>query len=282
MTFPKIGAHVSTAGGLWTAFGRAKEIGADCIQIFGASPRTWQAKLPNEEEIKKFKEEEKRIGIGPAYLHASYLVNLGSPNPELVLKSIRNLSDHLKIAELIEAAGLIFHIGSSAGMDKQKSLNQAISGMKKVLANVPGKSFLVMENTAGGGEKIGKTIEELAFIFKKLGSKRVKVCLDTAHAYESGIVRYDPADIKIFADKIDKELGLENVVAIHANDSKTLWNSHNDRHENIGEGHIGILGFKALAKEKRFWDKAWLLEVPGFENEGPDKKNVEILKQCFN
>ena len=101
MTKPKIGAHVSTAGGLWTAFGRAKEIGADCIQIFGASPRTWQTKPPNEDEINKFKEEGKRTGIGPAYLHASYLVNLGSPNPELVSKSIRNLSDHLKIAELI-------------------------------------------------------------------------------------------------------------------------------------------------------------------------------------
>lgn len=281
MTKPKIGAHVSTTGGLFTAFERAKEIGAECIQIFGASPRTWQVKLPNEEEIRKFKEEEKKTGIGPVYLHASYLVNLGSPNPDLVSKSIKSLSDHLKIAELIGAAGLIFHIGSSAGMDKEKSFNQTIFGMKKVLADVPGKSFLVMENNAGGGEKIGKTIEELAFIFKKLGSKRVKVCLDTAHAFESGIIRYDAADIGVFTDKIDREVGLENIVAIHANDSKTLWNSHNDRHENIGEGHIGFPGFKALAKEKRLWDKAWLLEVPGFYDEGPDKKNVEILKKCF-
>ena len=281
MTFPKIGAHVSTAGGLFTAFERAKEIGADCVQIFGASPRTWQAKLPDKEEINKFKEEEKRTGIGPAYLHASYLVNLGSPNPDLVSKSVKSLSDHLKIAELIGAIGLIFHIGSSAGMDKEKSLNQVIVGMEKVLANIPGKSFLVMENNAGGGEKIGKTIEELAFIFKKLGLKRVKVCLDTAHAYESGIIKYDTADIEIFVDKMDKEIGLNNIVAIHANDSKTLWNSHNDRHENIGEGYVGLPGFKALAKEKRLWDKTWLLEVPGFENEGPDKKNVEILKKCF-
>src|SRR3989344_6825862 len=150
MNKPKIGAHVSTAGGLWKAFQNAELIGADCIQIFGASPRTWQAKLPNEDEIKKFKEEEKRTGIGPVYLHASYLVNLGSPNPDLVLKSVKSLSDHLKIAELVGASGLIFHIGSSAGMEKEKSLNQAISGMKKVLAKVPGKSFLVMENNAGG------------------------------------------------------------------------------------------------------------------------------------
>ncbi len=283
MSSPKIGAHVSTAGGLWTAFERAKEIGADCVQIFGASPRMWHAKMPSEEEIKKFKEEEKKSGIGPVYLHAPYLINLGTPNKELLSKSVKNLSNHFKIAELIGAAGVIFHIGSSAGMEKEKSLEQVIASMKKILTNVPGKSFLVIENNAGGGEKIGKTIEEVAHIFKKVGSRRVKVCLDTAHAFESGIInKFDKTDIRIFTDKIDAELGLENVVAIHANDSKTPWNSHHDRHENIGEGYIGLATFKELAKEKRLWDKAWLLEVPGFKGEGPDKKNVETLRKCFN
>lgn len=282
MNRPKIGAHVSTAGGLFTAFGRAKEIGADCIQIFGASPRMWYAKLPAAPEIKRFKEEEKRSGVRPTYLHAPYLINLGTPNSDLLSKSINNLSAHFKIAELIGAAGVIFHIGSSAGMDKGKSIEQVITALEKVLEEVPGKSFLVMENNAGGGEKIGKTIEELAYIFKKIGSKRVRVCLDTAHAFESGIIKeYRTPEIKKLVDELDKEIGLENVVAVHANDSKTTWNSHNDRHENIGEGHIGLTGFKELAKEKRLWDKAWLLEVPGFKDEGPDKKNVDILKSCF-
>ncbi|TSA46447.1 deoxyribonuclease IV [bacterium] len=282
MDKPKIGAHVSTAGGLFTAFGRAKEIGADCIQIFGASPRMWYAKMPSADEIKKFKDEEKQNGIGPTYLHAPYLINLGTPNSDLLSKSIKNLSAHFKIAELIGAAGVIFHIGSSTGMDKGKSIDQVIRTIKEVLVNVPGKSFLVIENNAGGGEKIGKTIEELAFIFKKIGSKRVKMCLDTAHAYESGIIKeYSAPEIKKFVDELNKEVGLPNVVAIHANDSKTPWNSHNDRHENIGEGHIGLAGFKELAKEKRLWDKAWLLEVPGFKDEGPDKKNIDILRSCF-
>jgi len=282
MDEPKIGAHVSTAGGLSTAFERAKEIGADCIQIFGASPRMWYAKLPSAEEVKKFKDEEKRSGVGPTYLHAPYLINLGTPNGDLLSKSVKNLSDHFKIAELIGAAGVIFHIGSSAGMDKEKSREQVIKAIKKVLEDVPGKSFLVMENAAGGGEKIGKTAEELGLIFKKVGSKRLKVCLDTAHAFESGIIKeYSAPEIKRFVEEWDKAIGLEKIVAIHANDSKTPWNSHNDRHENIGEGHIGLKGFKELAKEKRLWDKAWLLEVPGFKNEGPDKKNVDILKSCF-
>jgi len=242
----------------------------------------WYAKLPTALEIKKFKEEEKRSGISPTYLHAPYLINLGTPNNDLLSKSVKNLSAHFKIAELIGAAGVIFHIGSSAGMDRKKSIEQVIMSLKGVLGNVPGKSFLVMENNAGGGEKIGKTVEELAYIFKKLGSKRVKVCLDTAHAYESGIIKeYSAPEIRKFVDELDKEIGLENIVAVHANDSKTPWNSHNDRHENIGEGYIGLTGFKELAKEKRLWDKAWLLEVPGFKDEGPDKKNVDILKSCF-
>jgi len=242
----------------------------------------WYAKLPSGEEINKFKEEEKRSGIGPVYLHAPYLINLGTPNGDLLSKSIKNLSAHFKIAELIGAAGVIFHIGSSTGMDKKKSIEQVITAIEKVLHEVSGKSFLVIENNAGGGEKIGKTIEELAYIFEKVGSKRAKVCLDTAHAFESGIIKeYRTPDIKKFVDELDKEIGLQNIVAIHANDSKTPWNSHNDRHENIGEGHIGLAGFKELAKEKRLWDKAWLLEVPGFKDEGPDKKNVDILKSCF-
>ena len=166
MNGPRIGAHVSTAGGLYKAFENAKAIGADCIQIFGASPRMWYAKLPSAEEIKRFKEEEKRSGIGPVYLHAPYLINLGTPNKDLLSKSVKNLSAHFKIAELIGAAGIIFHIGSSAGMEKGKSIEQVITTMKKILNNVPGKGFLVMENAAGRGEKIGKNAEELAYIVK--------------------------------------------------------------------------------------------------------------------
>lgn len=195
---------------------------------------------------------------------------------------MKNLAAHLKIAEMLGASGLIFHIGSSAGMDKAKSIEQVISAMKEVLKEAPGKSFLVMENAAGGGEKIGKNADELAHIAGKVGSPRVKVCLDTAHAFESGLIKeFSAAEIKRLVDEWNKKIGLTNVVAIHANDSKTPWNSHNDRHENIGKGYIGLPGFKELAKEKRLWDKAWFLEVPGFDDNGPDKKNVDILKSCF-
>ena len=139
-----------------------------------------------------------------------------------------------------------------------------------------------MENSASG-KKVGAWPEEMKIMLEGIGSDRAKICLDMAHSFESGLIeKYDPENIKIFLDRWDKEVGLENVVALHVNDSKTIGGSHNDRHENIGEGHIGLGGFKNLAKEKRLWDKPWILEVPGFEDMGPDKKNVDILKSLFN
>ena len=122
----------------------------------------------------------------------------------------------------------------------------------------------------------------IKLILKKINSPRAKVCFDTAHAFEAGVIKYDdPKIINEIFNSWDKEVGLKNIVAIHANDSKTAYGSHNDRHENIGEGHIGLSGFKNLAKEKRLLDKTWLLEVPGFDNLGPDKRNVDTLRSCF-
>jgi deoxyribonuclease-4 len=279
---PKIGAHVSTAGGLHTAIERIKDIGGDCLQIFGASPRQWAARLPDEDKIKKFKEAVKESGIGPIYLHAAYLPNLASPVDETVEKSITNLSIHLQIAELIGANGLIFHIGSGKELPKEKAMAKVVKACKAILKKVPGKAELVMENSAGGGQKLGSSVAEIGVMIKKIDSNRMKVCWDTAHAFEAGVMdEHSPANIKKLFNEFDKEIGLDKLVALHVNDSKTPFNSHHDRHENIGEGHIGLSGFKNLAKEKRLGHTAWFLEVPGFDGMGPDKKNIDILKALF-
>ncbi|MAF80116.1 hypothetical protein CL629_03500 [bacterium] len=279
---PNIGAHVRAAGGLWTAIDNAKSIGAVCFQIFGASPRQWYAKIPSSEDVEKFRSELKKKKIGPVYLHAAYLVNLATPNRELLGKSIQNLSEHLKIAEMIGAEGLIFHPGSSKGMKSRVSgLNQEARAIQKILKSVPGRTRLIIENTAGGGEKIG-TIEDIKYLYKKIESERVKICIDTAHAFEEGMIeKYTKAKIKKFIDEWDGAVGLKNIPVLHINDSKTVYESHHDRHENIGEGYIGIQGFRALAKEPRLQNKDWILEVPGFKNQGPDKKNIDIIKSCF-
>lgn len=284
MTTPKIGAHVSTAGGLHKAFERAGAIGADCIQIFGATPRSFSVKLPTHAEAELFKKTRKEAGIGPVYLHAPYLINLATPDKILLKKSIALLTAHLKIADIIGAEGLIFHIGSTLGkLELETAERQVAAAMKAAMKGSQGKSALVIENSSGGGGKVGTTPEEIGRILELVDSTRVKVCIDTAHAFESGLIaKYDAENIERFEDEWRREVGLDRIVALHANDSKTPFDSKSDRHENIGEGHIGLAGFRALAKQAHLREKPWLLEVPGFDGEGPDKRNVDILKRCFN
>lgn len=280
---PIIGAHVSASGGLYKAFENAKNIGADAIQIFGSSPQQWSVRLPKEENIKKFKQAHQESGNIPVFLHASYLANLASENEITRANALQSLTGHLKIADMIDARGLVFHIGSGKGQSKEVTAELIIQGVKKILTSVPGKTQIILENSSAGGAKLGDSAQEIGMLLKKINSPRAKVCFDTAHAFEAGIIKYEsPAEIKKVFDEWEKEVGLENIVALHANDSKTLFESHNDRHENIGEGHIGLKGFQNLAKEKRLHNKVWLLEVPGFDDTGPDAKNVQILKSCFS
>lgn len=282
MPKPLIGAHVSTAGGLYHAIGNGELIGAEAIQIFGSSPQQWFTKMPTPGEAADFQRHREKSGIKAVYLHASYLVNLAGPVKLNWDKSVKSLAEHLKIAELIGADGLIFHTGSKGESERQGALERVVKGMKLVLKAVPGNVRLILENSAGGGNKIGNVPEDIGEILERLDSPRAAVCLDTAHAFEAGqIEAYTPPLVEKFFDRWDKYIGLQNIVALHANDSMTKFDSHHDRHENIGKGYIGLAGFQALAKEKRIAHTAWLLEVPGLAGLGPDKANVDILKSCF-
>ena len=278
---PLLGAHVSAAGGLYKAVENAEELGAETIQIFGASPRQWNVRLPSSIEVEKYLKALAKSGVQSVYLHAAYLVNLATADRGLYKKSVENLSAHFRIAELIGAKGLIFHLGSDVSPDRKFALDRIVSGMGVVMKNVPGKSMLLMENSSGGGGKIGSAPEEIGGLIEGTHSKRVGACLDTAHAYEAGEIRYGSGGIKDFLVRWETNVGLDNLMAIHVNDSKTAFGSGVDRHENIGYGDIGLEGFKNLAKEKKFWDKDWILEVPGFGNNGPDKRNLDILRSCF-
>lgn len=277
-----LGAHVSTAGGLHTAVDRGEKLGVQSIQIFGASPRSWRAKMPTQEECEKFKHGIKKYSISHVFLHAAYLVNLASGNSDIFLQSKQSLIDHLSIAELIGAHGLIFHIGSSKGITREEALIQEIEAMKEIINRVPGKAKLIMENTAGGGDKVGDSIKEMGELYQKTGSDRLGVCFDTAHAFEAGwVTSYTKNSVKKLFDEFDKEIGIQNLCAIHANDSMTDSGSHHDRHANIGEGKIGKEGFRALFSDKRLHSIPWILEVPGFDGSGPDIKNVEIMKKLL-
>ncbi|PIR41538.1 MAG: hypothetical protein COV31_00310 [Candidatus Yanofskybacteria bacterium CG10_big_fil_rev_8_21_14_0_10_46_23] len=277
-----IGAHVSTAGGLSTAIERGEELGVTAIQIFGASPRQWGVKEPNREEVIQFQESKRKSKIKAVFLHAAYLVNLASPDKATWEKSIENLGAHYAIADAIKADGLIFHVGSGKGSNRKEAIARMVKGIKAVLKNLKTESRLIMENTAGGGDKLGSDLKEFGQIIKQVNSNRLRACFDTCHALAGGtIAAYVPRNIKILFDQWEKEVGFDQLVAIHANDSMAPYNSNRDRHENLGRGEIGLAGFRALAKERRVNKLPWLLEVPGFDGLGPDKKNVKILKGLF-
>lgn len=285
-TRPLLGAHVSAAGGLWNAIENGERIGAECVQIFGASPRSYAASLPGPEAVEQFKSRLKSSSITSVFQHGAYLPNLGTADVMAMRKSVANLFAHLRIANLIGSGGVIFHVGSPNGGDRKEALERAAAAMKEILKNVTGPAQLIMENS-GSIKKIGGSIEDLAFLFKKVNDSRVKICVDTAHSFEAGLIEsYTPAHIKDFFGRWDAAIGIENIVALHINDSKTPYNSQNDKHENLGKGLIGLPGFRALADfacaDKHLPKTSWFLEVPGFDDMGPDKKNMDLLKSCFN
>ncbi len=277
---PTIGAHVSAAGGFQNAVLVARHIGAEAIQIFGSSPRQWAVRMPSVKDTEAFKVAAKQAQLRAVFLHAPYLVNLATTDIPLWKKSVTLLTATMKIAEMIRAKGVIVHIGSGeGGLFREQSLDRAVGGIRQVLRNAVGKTMFIIENSAGGGEKVGKDFAEIAWLVKKIGSKRVGVCLDTAHAFEAGIAEFSEGGVMKFADEVERTIGWSRLVALHANDSKTEFGSKNDRHENIGKGFIGEEGFRNLLHHPKFASVPFILEVPGFAGEGPDKKNVDILKR---
>lgn len=275
----KIGGHVSTAGGLLEGIKEAKRIGANTIQIFGASPVQWKASLPTPDIAEEFQALAKKEKIDPVFLHAPYLINLASPKGNLARISEALLERHLEIANAIDAFGVIFHIGSRGDRPQKEAEDLVIKELSDILERVK-SGRLIMENSAGAGNLIGDTLEEIGTIIKKVSEKRLGFCLDTAHAFEAGIFPdFSKEGVDDFSKKIDKLIGLENFWAVHLNDSKTPAGSNKDRHENIGEGLIGKEGFSNFLSHKEFSERPLILEVPGFDDNGSDKKNIEIVKK---
>ena len=285
MKGPYLGMHVSAAGGAYRAILAGESMGATAVQFFGASPRSYAAPLPKPEDAQAFKEARAASTVQKAFQHAAYLANLASDKPELRAKSVKNLAAHLSIAEAYGCDGLIFHPGSYGAQLPEQGIAFIVAGMQEVLRAVPGTTRLLIENTAGGGTKLGGQPEELAAMLDGVAQPdRTGVCFDTAHAFESGIVMdyADPDELDAFLARWDATVRFARTYALHANDSKTEAGSHNDKHENIGDGHIGTAGFQALARSEKFAHAAWMLEVPGIEGLGPDQENLERLRACFS
>ncbi len=274
-----IGAHVSAAGGVEKSVKRALDIDAECIQIFASSPRTWKFKPIAEENASKFRAAASEASLGPTVLHASYLVAIGSSDPALVERSIQSLINHLQASEQLGALGLIFHPASHKGRGYDAIFDQFVSNVQTVLEAAPGESLLMLETSAGSGDHVGSKFEELGKLIKAVDSPRVAVCLDTQHVWAAGYNIVDKDGLDATMDEFDRDIGLELLRSVHANDSMRELGSSVDRHDNIGDGQIGEAGFVNVMSHPAFQDVPFYLEVPGVDKSGPDRPNVEALKR---
>ncbi len=275
----KLGAHVRTAGGVDKAVDRAEEMGAETIQVFSGAPQAWRRKNYSKEEVASFMARLKETGIGPVFIHGLYLMNFGTDNPELLKKSQEALIAEMNSASLIGARGVIFHLGSHKGAGFEARVGQVIDQCRQVLDSTPDDAWLILENAAGQGGAIGSKFAELGRIAQESGSDRVKICFDTQHTFAAGYDVKTREGLDATMAEFDTEIGLDRLAAVHANDSKIDLGGGRDRHENIGEGFIGRDGFENLLSHAAFADVPFLLEVPGFDDSGPDKANVDILKE---
>ena len=278
----KLGAHVSTAGGIDKAIDRGVEIGSEAIQIFGSSPQGWAFKPIPEAQTRAFREKAKESDMGPVFFHAIYLINLGTADPAQLEKGIESLVNYMHLAAEVEAGGVIFHPGSHKGAGYEAILDQTVASIERVLERSPEGPYLTLENTAGMGQHIGANLNELGGIISAVSPAhraRMKVCLDTQHCYAAGydIATRDGLDAMLA--QFDESIGLDNLVAVHANDSKYPLGAGVDRHENIGQGYIGLGGFENIMSNPAFRDVPFFLEVPGLEKKGPDRENLNSLKE---
>ena len=279
----KIGAHVSTAGGLQTGFERAKAIGAECMQVFESAPQQWGTAKLSDEQVEAVRQAHAESGIDPVFIHGKYLMNLASADDKIFRTSTSTLRSSLNIAGRIGARGVIFHTGSHKGLGLDAVFEQICTACQKVLDETPEETLLIFENSAGGGDTIGSKFHDLGEILRRIDNPRARVCIDTCHAFAAGYDLSTPEGVKATLKELDKEIGAKNVAAIHCNDSKTELGAGRDLHENIGEGKIGLAGFEALLGSKELHHVPLLLEVPGYKlngaGKGPDKPNVDRLKE---
>lgn len=272
----KIGAHVSSAKPFSDSVLRAKEIGCECMQIFANPPQRWNPMPILDSEISKFVESNKKYDINPIIIHGIYLVNLASNNSFFYEQSIKSLVDDMQKAAKLSALGVNFHIGSTKGAEMKSVMHKVEAAIKKILELSPKGPYLIIENSAGAGNIIGDTIEEIAEIINAVKSDRVKVLIDTAHAFESGYDLKNESGIEKFISSFEKEIGLEKLVGFHLNDSATALNSNRDRHADIGKGGIGLDAFKIIINHPKLKNLFGILETP--ENQMGWSEQIKLLK----
>jgi deoxyribonuclease IV len=274
-----LGGHCS--GGIKKALENAHGFGMDAVQLFAQSPRTWRFPEHDPADLEAFRRRREELGIGAVSIHALYLLNLASPDDTLYEKSVATLRSTVDTACAIGAETVVFHVGSHMGAGFEAGLERVVPAMAEALTRCSETTWLCMENSAGAGGTIGRSLEELAQLYEALDRHpRLGVCLDSCHLFVSGYDVTDAAALDDVVEGVDALIGLDRVRCLHMNDSKAPLGSNRDRHENIGEGLIGekltvILGHPKLQGLPA------LLEVPGRDGHGPDAEQMTKLRELY-
>ncbi|MGZ4413840.1 MAG: deoxyribonuclease IV [Gaiellaceae bacterium] len=270
------GAHCS--GGVKKALDNAIEMGADAVQLFVQSPRTWRFPEHDPADLEAFRSKRQEAGI-PALVHALYLVNLAAPDDAIYSKSVDTMRSTVDAACAIEADGVIFHVGSHLGAGLETGLERVVPALEQVLDRCNERTWLLVENSAGAGGTIGRSIDELVAIVDALGRhERLGVCLDSCHLFVSGVDVTDPVVMSALLADVDARIGLDRLRALHANDAKAPLGSNRDRHDNIGEGLIGE-GLGVFLAQPAVQDLPVVLEVPGADGKGPNADEIRKLRE---
>ncbi len=277
----RLGIHTSIAGSLEKSALKAAELGANTFQIFSSSPRQWKASTPTAPSIALFNKAREKHDLTPLVIHDNYLINLASVHEATRALSIQAFRGELERAIAIGAEYLVAHPGNYKGQTVEQGILNVLQGIATAAQGlVFGKLMLLIENTAGAGAQLGSRFEELQVIREYAGTMTelpIGFCLDTCHLLAAGFDVSTEAGLAKTMEEAERLLGLDNVRVIHANDSKAPLSSHVDRHENIGEGYIGLDGFRRILTHPGLRNKAFILETP-VDHPGDDRKNLDTLK----
>ncbi len=262
---PPLGSHMSIAGGVSLAPGRAASVGCTALQVFVKNNNRWVGPATRPEEIKAFPEELKKAGISikNVFAHTCYLINLGSPKPEVVEKSVAALKDELVRCGELGIPGLVLHPGAHLGTGREAGIAQIAELSQQIIDETPDvKTRILFETTAGQGTTIGHEFQDLSDIIKKVArASRVGVCLDTCHIFSAGYDIRTPDTYNATMKEFDRVVGLKKIKAFHLNDSKFDLGTRKDRHEHIGQGFIGEEAFRLLLTDPRFAKVPMCLET---------------------
>jgi len=274
-----IGAHVSPAGGLPRAIERGVERGCRSIQIFNQSPRMWKASVYRDEDVAAFTEAMAASAIDAVLIHAVYLLNCASEDPDIRAKSLASLTNSLRAGAAIGAAGVVLHPGSAKTGDVGEAIARAGATIREALAESEGCQ-LHLENTAGTGGTLGRSIDELAALLEGAGGgERLGVCLDSCHLFASGYDIRTPRGVAALLREANAKLGRGRVRSLHLNDSQTALGANRDRHANLGAGELGEDGIAAFLSAPGVQKLACVLETPGSNREGPDAAEVALANE---